>query len=144
MINMVMSIVHRITGAALYFGTLLLAAWLVAAAMGEKQFALVNNLFGHPLGKLVLFGYTWALFHHMLGGLRHFLWDTGRGLADLAGQSALVADHHRLRLADAGDLGYRPQLAGEGCEMSLPHARSARSAGSAPPRKAPSISGSSA
>ena len=79
MINKVMSIVHRITGAALYFGTLLLAAWLVGAAMGERQFAMVNNLFGHPIGKLILFGYTWAIFQHMLGGLRHFLWDTGRG-----------------------------------------------------------------
>jgi succinate dehydrogenase / fumarate reductase, cytochrome b subunit len=80
LINMMMSIVHRITGTALYFGTLLLAAWLVATAMGEKQFNLVNALFGHPLGQLVLFGYTWALIHHMLGGLRHLLWDTGRGL----------------------------------------------------------------
>ena len=79
-INMVMSIAHRITGGALYFGTLLLAAWLVAAAMGEKQFALVSQVFGHPLGILVLFGYSWALIHHMLGGMRHLLWDTGRGL----------------------------------------------------------------
>ena len=81
MINTVMSIVHRLTGVALYFGTLLLAAWLVAAAMGERQFTMVNSLFGHPLGQLVLFGYTWAIFHHMLGGLRHFIWDTGRGFA---------------------------------------------------------------
>jgi succinate dehydrogenase / fumarate reductase, cytochrome b subunit len=80
LINMMMSIVHRITGTALYFGTLLLAAWLVAVAMGETQFDLVNGLLGHPIGKLVLFGYTWALIHHMLGGLRHLLWDTGRGL----------------------------------------------------------------
>lgn len=79
-INMVMSIVHRITGAALYVGTLLLAAWLVAAAMGESQFRLVSSLFAHPLGILVLIGYTWALAHHMLGGMRHLLWDTGRGL----------------------------------------------------------------
>ena len=79
MINTVMSIVHRLTGAALYFGTLLLAAWLVAAAMGERKFTMVNDLFGHPLGQLVLFGYTWAILHHMLGGLRHFIWDTGRG-----------------------------------------------------------------
>jgi succinate dehydrogenase / fumarate reductase cytochrome b subunit len=79
-INMVMSIVHRLTGAALYFGTLLLAAWLIAAAMGEGPFAAVNRIFGHPLGKLVLVGYSWALIHHMLGGMRHLLWDTGRGL----------------------------------------------------------------
>ena len=79
-INMVMSIVHRITGAALYLGTLLLAAWLVAVANGEHSFALVNALFAHPIGKLVLVGYTWALLQHLLGGMRHMLWDTGRGL----------------------------------------------------------------
>ncbi|MBX9591426.1 MAG: succinate dehydrogenase, cytochrome b556 subunit [Hyphomonadaceae bacterium] len=79
-ITMLMSIVHRITGGALYVGTLLLAAWLIAAAMGERQFALVNQLFGHPLGKFVLLGYTWAVLHHMLGGMRHLLWDTGRAL----------------------------------------------------------------
>jgi hypothetical protein len=53
-INMVMSIVHRLTGAALYFGTLLLAAWLIAAATGEQAFAAVSQVFAHPLGKLVL------------------------------------------------------------------------------------------
>jgi succinate dehydrogenase cytochrome b subunit len=79
-ITMVMSIVHRITGAALYVGTLLLAAWLISAAMGPKVYDSTNALFGHPLGKLVLLGYTWAVFHHMLGGMRHLLWDTGRGL----------------------------------------------------------------
>lgn len=81
LINMVMSILHRLTGGALYFGTLLLAAWLIAAAMGEAQFNFVNALFGHPVGKLVLLGYTWALAHHMLGGVRHLIWDTGRGFA---------------------------------------------------------------
>jgi succinate dehydrogenase / fumarate reductase cytochrome b subunit len=79
-INMVMSIVHRITGGALYFGTLLLAAWLVSAAMGPQEFAFVNRLLAHPLGLLVLLGYTWALVHHMLGGVRHLIWDTGQGL----------------------------------------------------------------
>ena len=80
-INMVMSIAHRITGGALYFGTLLLAAWLMAVATGPKAFDFVNTLFSHPLGKLVLAGYSWALIHHMLGGIRHMIWDTGRGLS---------------------------------------------------------------
>ena len=79
LINMVMSIVHRITGAALYVGTLLLAWWLVAAAAGPDDFAFVNGLLGTPVGLLVLVGYTWALLHHMLGGIRHLIWDTGRG-----------------------------------------------------------------
>jgi len=79
LINMVMSILHRMTGAALYFGTLLLAWWLIAAASGPQYFAFVSSIFGSLPGQIVLIGYTWALIHHMLGGLRHFLWDTGRG-----------------------------------------------------------------
>jgi succinate dehydrogenase / fumarate reductase, cytochrome b subunit len=79
LINMVMSIVHRITGAALYAGTALLAWWLVALAIGPRYFDYVNSIFGTIPGKLVLFGYTWALMHHMLGGIRHLIWDTGRG-----------------------------------------------------------------
>lgn len=79
LINMVMSIVHRITGAALYFGTVLLACWLLAAATGPEQFAYVTGIFGSVLGRIVLIGYTWALLHHMFGGLRHLVWDTGRG-----------------------------------------------------------------
>ena len=78
--TMVMSIVHRITGVGLYFGTLLLAWWLVAAASGPGYFDFVNGIFGSWPGLVVLFGFSWALVHHMLGGLRHFLWDTGRGL----------------------------------------------------------------
>ncbi len=78
-INMVMSILHRMTGAALYFGSLLLAWWLIAAASGPDYFAYVNGLLGSMLGRIVLFGYTWALIHHALGGIRHFIWDTGRG-----------------------------------------------------------------
>jgi succinate dehydrogenase / fumarate reductase, cytochrome b subunit len=79
LINMVMSILHRITGGALYFGTLILACWLIAAATGAAQFDYVSALLASPLGLLLLFGYTWALVHHALGGLRHFIWDTGRG-----------------------------------------------------------------
>ena len=78
-VNMVMSILHRMTGAALYFGSLLLAWWLIAAASGPEYFSFVNGLFGSLAGRIVLFGYTWALIHHALGGIRHFIWDTGRG-----------------------------------------------------------------
>ena len=79
LVNMVMSILHRITGAALYVGTLLLAWWLVAGATGPEYFSWVNSLLVSPLGRLVMIGYTWALMHHMLGGIRHLIWDTGRG-----------------------------------------------------------------
>lgn len=80
-ITMVTSILHRITGAALFFGTLLLAAFLVALASGKEAFTIAQGLYGSWLGRLILFGYSWALFQHMFGGVRHFIWDTGAGLA---------------------------------------------------------------
>lgn len=79
LINMVMSILHRMTGAALYLGSVLLAWWLAAAASGPDYFAFVSGIMASWPGKLVLLGYTWALIHHALGGIRHFIWDTGRG-----------------------------------------------------------------
>ncbi len=77
--TMMMSIAHRISGAALYFGTFLLAWWLIAAASNERYFNHVNELFASNVGRFILLGYTWALIHHMLGGMRHLLWDTGGG-----------------------------------------------------------------
>ncbi len=79
MLTMMMSIIHRATGAALYFGTFLVVWWLVALASGPDYFNYVQNIAGSWFGRLVLFGYTWALVHHALGGLRHLIWDTGRG-----------------------------------------------------------------
>jgi len=78
-LTMMMSIVHRITGAALYFGTLLLAWWLLSAATGQNSYAKVQWFMGTIVGQVILFGYTWALIHHMYGGIRHFIWDTGHG-----------------------------------------------------------------
>src|SRR3984885_1063373 len=79
MLTMMMSIVHRITGAALYFGTLLLAWWLIAAASGPNAYALFQSVASSLIGRIALFGYTCALIHHMLGGVRHLIWDTGHG-----------------------------------------------------------------
>lgn len=80
LITMIMSIFHRITGGALYVGTLLVAWWLVAAASGPGYYEWVNGFFGSIVGRLILFAYTWTLVHHMLGGIRHLVWDTGLGL----------------------------------------------------------------
>ena len=81
LITMVMSILHRLTGMALYFGMPLLAWWLIAAASGPDAFATADAFFGSWIGRLILFGFTWALLHHMLGGLRHLVWDTGAGFS---------------------------------------------------------------
>ena len=78
-LTMFLSILHRATGIALYAGTLLLVWWLMAAATGPEAFALFQGVAGSWIGRLVLFGYTWALFHHMFGGIKHFIWDTGAG-----------------------------------------------------------------
>src|SRR5260370_42312224 len=74
---MMMSIVHRITGLGLYFGTLVLAWWLIAAA-SPSSYARFEWFASSIIGRLILFGYTWSLIHHMLGGIRHLIWDTGR------------------------------------------------------------------
>ncbi|MET0867699.1 MAG: succinate dehydrogenase, cytochrome b556 subunit [Pseudorhodoplanes sp.] len=79
MLTTMMSIMHRITGGALFFGTLLLTWWLLAAASGPTAYARVQSFMDSIIGTLILFGYTWALLHHMLGGVRHLIWDTGRG-----------------------------------------------------------------
>jgi succinate dehydrogenase / fumarate reductase cytochrome b subunit len=79
-VTMAMSIAHRLTGAALYFGTALIAWWLIAAASGPNGYATVQWFMATWIGRLILFGYTWVLLHHMLGGIRHLVWDTGRGL----------------------------------------------------------------
>lgn len=76
---MALSIVHRVTGVALYAGTLLLVWWLIAAASGPTAYAHVQAFTGSWIGRLIAFGYTWALVHHLLSGLRYLVWDLGYG-----------------------------------------------------------------
>ena len=81
-LTMVMSGTHRITGMGLCVGVLLLAWFLIAASMDASAFSVFSAFIQSIIGRLVLFGFTWALFHHMLGGVRHFIWDAGYGLDD--------------------------------------------------------------
>ncbi|MBL4666585.1 MAG: succinate dehydrogenase, cytochrome b556 subunit [Sneathiella sp.] len=78
-ITMVTSITHRITGVALAGGTLLLAWWLIAAAAGPESYETVTTFMSSWFGRLVLFGFTWALFFHLCNGIRHLFWDAGKG-----------------------------------------------------------------
>src|SRR6476620_11231938 len=80
MLTMVLSITNRLTGAALYFGMALLALWLLAAARGPDAFAAIQAVYGSYLGLLILFGFTFALMFHTLAGIRHLVWDLGKGL----------------------------------------------------------------
>jgi len=74
-----LSISHRFTGLGLVAGTLLLVYWLLAAAAGPESYATAQDLIGSWLGRLLLFGWTFALFYHLLNGIRHLIWDMGWG-----------------------------------------------------------------
>lgn len=73
------SICHRATGIALSAGTVLLVYWLLAAAAGPEAFATAQGVIGSFFGRVLLFGWSWALFYHLLNGVRHLVWDAGYG-----------------------------------------------------------------
>lgn len=75
----VLSITHRITGMALVIGTLVLVYWLLAAASGPETYASAQALLGSWFGRVVMLGFSYALFFHMCNGVRHLFWDAGLG-----------------------------------------------------------------
>jgi succinate dehydrogenase / fumarate reductase, cytochrome b subunit len=76
----VSSIFIRITGNALIVACILIVWWLLAAATSESYFAVADAVIRSWFGKLVMLGSIWAIWYHMLGGLRHLYYDSGRGL----------------------------------------------------------------
>jgi len=80
-VQMVTSILHRATGIALVAGMLGLVWGLVALAGGEKSWAAFADCAGSLLGKMVLFGFSWALAYHLINGVRHLVQDAGHGYA---------------------------------------------------------------
>lgn len=75
----VLSILHRLTGIALAAGTLLLVWWLVAVAAGPAAFETVQGFIGSWFGRALLLGWSYALFYHLVNGIRHLAWDAGWG-----------------------------------------------------------------
>ncbi|MGB5335020.1 MAG: succinate dehydrogenase, cytochrome b556 subunit [Woeseiaceae bacterium] len=78
-ITMALSILHRATGIALSAGFVVLVAWLMVAATGSEAYASYAALMGSLFGKLLLIGWSFAFFYHVSNGVRHLVWDTGRG-----------------------------------------------------------------
>lgn len=78
-ITSILSILHRITGVAMTVGTVFLTWWLVAAAYGEETFATAQGFLGSFVGHLLLWAFTFSLFYHLFNGIRHLVWDAGRG-----------------------------------------------------------------
>lgn len=80
-ITMASSIMHRATGIALYVGTVLLTTWLAAAAFSASAFQKVGGFLDSSFGRVILFGFTWAVLYHLFNGVRHLFWDAGHGLS---------------------------------------------------------------
>ena len=79
-ITMALSILHRMTGVAMSLGLIVLAAWLMQAAAGPEAYLGFTILMSTVIGKLLLIGWSFAFFFHAANGVRHLVWDTGRGL----------------------------------------------------------------
>lgn len=80
MYTMSLSILHRLTGCVATAGLLAFVWWLMALASGPEAYATAMRCLGSPLGKLLLVGFTFSFIYHFCNGIRHLVWDTGRGL----------------------------------------------------------------
>ncbi|SFS12406.1 succinate dehydrogenase subunit C [Dyella sp. OK004] len=80
-VQMVTSILHRATGIALAVGTLLVLWGVLSLAGGEASFSQFKTCVGSPIGLVLLFGWSWALFYHLCNGIRHLIQDAGAGYA---------------------------------------------------------------
>ena len=92
----IMSITHRATGVFLsVIGAPLFLWWIIATAGGAASFAVFERFAASLPGKLVLAVSVLCLFYHLLNGIRHLVWDTGRALeirsAYTAGWIVLIA-----------------------------------------------------
>ncbi len=74
------SIFHRFTGVVLSLGLLVLVAWLYAAAYNADLYACMSECLSSTVGLIALAGWTFAFFYHLANGVRHMVWDIGRGL----------------------------------------------------------------
>ena len=80
-VTMLGSILHRVSGVGLYFGAVLVTAWLAALAAGPQAYDLFLSYAAHPLALVVWIGLSACVFYHFASGLRHLVWDLGAGLA---------------------------------------------------------------
>ena len=80
MYTMSLSIMHRITGVADSVGLLAFVWWLLALASGPGAYAAAMQVLSTPVAKLLLVGFTFSFVYHFCNGIRHLVWDTGRGL----------------------------------------------------------------
>ena len=76
-----MSITHRASGVFLsIIGAPLLLWWLIAVASGPQAYAVLLGFLGSLIGQLLLIATILCLSFHLINGIRHLVWDTGRAL----------------------------------------------------------------
>jgi succinate dehydrogenase / fumarate reductase cytochrome b subunit len=78
-LSMTLSILHRMTGVALSVGFVVLMIWLLAIASGAVAYMEVQAQLQSGFGRLLLIGWSFAFFFHLSNGVRHLVWDAGRG-----------------------------------------------------------------
>ena len=78
-ITMMLSILHRASGVALSIGLLVFAAWLLVVSGEARVYTSFVELLASPLGRAALFAWSAAFFFHLANGIRHLVWDAGRG-----------------------------------------------------------------
>ena len=102
--TMSLSILHRITGVANTVGFFLFAWWLMALASGPEAYAAAMRCLSTPIAKLLLVGFTFSFVYHFCNGIRHLVWDTGRGLERAqARRSGLLVIVSALKPRPAGE-----------------------------------------
>ena len=74
-----LSILHRFTGLGLSVGSILLVYWLLAASMGAGAYAQAQEVFACWPTQVALLAFVFSFSYHSLNGVRHLVWDTGRG-----------------------------------------------------------------
>lgn len=77
--TMIMSMMHRISGFVLYLGSFIFLSWYLSILLGQDTYNFINYFFSFSIIKFGLFLFTWIFFHHLFGGIRHFIWDFGIG-----------------------------------------------------------------
>ncbi len=78
-ITMTTSILHRATGLGLSVGFIVLAGWLLDAAVGAETYTAMLSYLDTTVGRVLLVGWSFAFFFHLSNGVRHLVWDSGRG-----------------------------------------------------------------
>jgi succinate dehydrogenase / fumarate reductase cytochrome b subunit len=77
----VLSITHRATGVVLSLaGVPLLLWWLVALSSGAEAWETMQSCLSGPAGLVLAVGGLFSLSFHFYNGIRHLVWDAGRGL----------------------------------------------------------------